>query len=380
MARIVLGSYMVRYPLGGNLSWALQYLVGMHRLGHDVYFLERGGEDSCFDPQRGVMTGDCTFGVRAVADLLSRFEMGDRWCFVDEADSYHGVSRARMQDVLATADIFIDMGTHGDFHDQLTGRTRRILIDGLPAFTQVKMEMRDASDPADEYDAYYTNGMNMGTASCSSPTAGKNWRHILHPVATDMFEVTAPPRGAPYTTVMNWNTSERPLVHEGVTYGHKNLEFEKFLPLPGLTDARCEVAISGKCVPKVELASAGWRLRSAHEVTMTFDDFVSYIQQSRGEFSVCSSGYVITNSGWFSDRSSVYLASGRPVIQQETGFSQHLPCGEGLFAVRDADEAAAAIDAIESDYARHARRAREIAVEHLEATKVMGKFLSELGV
>jgi hypothetical protein len=178
---------------------------------------------------------------------------------------------------------------------------------------------------------------------------------------------------------MNWQSYE-PVIYRGRVYGHKDIEFEKFMSLPSRTSARFEAAISGTGVPHERLAAAGWSTRDAHEVTISFDAFGDYVSASKAEFSVCKNGYVDTNGGWFSDRSAAYLASGRPVVQQETGFSGHLPCGEGLFAVRTIDEAAAAVDEINGDYARHMRRAREIALEYLDASVVLGGFIHELGI
>src|SRR5262245_56824427 len=140
MARIVLGSYMVRYPLGGNLSWALQCLVGLQRLGHDVYFVEKSGySHSCFDPVRDIMSDDCSYGVAVVGDLLARFGLGGRWCYVDASSRYHGLGRAEVEDILRATDLFIDMGTHGSWLDEAATAKLRVLVEGEPGFTQMKM-------------------------------------------------------------------------------------------------------------------------------------------------------------------------------------------------------------------------------------------------
>ncbi len=154
----------------------------------------------------------------------------------------------------------------------------------------------------------------------------------------------------------------------------------KFMALPGQTTASLEIAVSGKNVPNAQLMDAGWRIRDAHDVTLSFDSYAEYIRASKGEFSVSKNVFVATNSAWFSDRSAVYLASGRPVVLQDTGFSAHLPCGQGLFAVRTVEEAAAAINEINGNYERHSSWAHDIAVEYLDATKVLGRFLCELGL
>jgi hypothetical protein len=238
----------------------------------------------------------------------------------------------------------------------------------------------DAGETLASYDFYYTNGLSLATGRSSAPTAGLDWRPRFHPVVTDLYPVAPPPPAtAPFSTVMNWQSYGR-VEFRGTSYGHKDLEFEKFIALPRLTPAPLEVAVSGSATPSARLEAEGWRVCDAHRVTRTVASFGDYIRSSRGEFSVCKNGFVATRTGWFSDRSAAYLASGRPVVMQETGFSEHLPVGRGLFAVGTVEEAAAAIDAINERFDDHRRWAREIAEEHLSARTVLGHFLDELGV
>ncbi|MBA3341906.1 MAG: hypothetical protein H0T48_08720 [Gemmatimonadaceae bacterium] len=381
MARIILGSYMVRYPLGAVLSWALQYLTGFRKLGHDVYFVEKSGyPKSCYDPSRDVMSDDCSYGTATVEAVLSRIGMGGKWCFVDAAGRHHGLSRERVQAVFDSADLFVDMGTHGTWLDEAARTGMRVLVDGEPGFTQMKMENKLAAGRTlPSYDFYYTNGRNIGTERSAAPTGGRQWRPLFHPVDVETFPVVASPAGAPFTTIMNWQSYE-PVEYMGETYGHKDVEFVKFMTLPSLTDSRLEIAVAGSTVPRDALTGAGWKICDPHEVTRTFDSFADYVRGSCGEFSVCKSGFVRLNTGWFSDRGAVYLASGRPVVQQDTGFGAHLPCGHGLFAARDVGEAATAIDTIAGDYERHSRWAREVAAEYLDARRVLGGMLEDLGM
>jgi hypothetical protein len=381
MARIVLGSYMVRYPLGGNLSWALQWLMGFRQLGHDVYFVEKSGyPNSCYDPWKDIMSDDCSYGAKTVSALLERFGLQDRWCFVDAAGHYHGLSRKRVEMVLTSADVFVDMGTHGSWLAEAADAGLRVLVEAEPGYTQMKMEKRLASgEKLPEYDYYYTIGRNIGTEASTAPTAGRAWRSVFNPIVLDLFPPQPVAIDAPFTTVMNWQAHE-PIEFNGITYGQKDVEFVKFLNLPRLTALPLEVAVSGKSVPIKRLLEAGWRIRDAHEVTISFDSFWGYIRTSTGEFSVCKNVFVGTNSGWFSDRSAAYLASSRPVVLQDTGFSNHLPCGRGLFAVRTIDEATAAIEDITRQYEKHTKWAREIAMVYLDATKVLRRFLGELGL
>jgi hypothetical protein len=196
----------------------------------------------------------------------------------------------------------------------------------------------------------------------------------------DEFDPLPPDDRAAFTTVMNWRAHDA-LEYEGAVFGQKDAEFERFAMLPRLADrARFELAVAGKEVPRARLRQAGWTLRDAHEVTASYDSYRDFVRSSRGEFSVAKNVFVATGSGWFGDRSAAYLAAGRPVVLQDTGISERLPCGEGLFAVRDADEAAAAVESIEGDYPRHSGAAREIAREFLATDRVLPPLLEAVGV
>lgn len=372
---------MVRYPLGGMLSCVLQWLAGFKQLGHDVYFVEQADySNACYDPAKNVMGDDCAFGTAAVDALLAKYDLQARWCFVDVQGSYYGLSSARVSDILRSADLFVDMGTHGAWLAQAKRAGRRIFVDGEPGFRQMRMEHALAAGKAlPEYDDYYTTGLNVGTERSTAPTALRRWRAIPNVVAVSLFRPHPVERGAPFTTVMNWR-SHKPVEFRGTTYGQKDVEFEKFIDLPRATSVALEVAVAGASVPAARLRAAGWRLRDATEVSRSFESFQDYVARSRGEFSVCKHVFVATNSGWFSDRSGAYLASGRPVVMQDTGFSDCLPSGRGLLAVRTAEEAAAAIGEICGDYARHSAWARELAEEYLDAPKLLKKLLSDLGV
>jgi hypothetical protein len=373
---------MVRYPMGGILSWTLQWLVGFQRLGHEVFLVEKSiFPCECWDPARGVMTDDCRYGVTTVNELLSRFGLARRWCFVDVEQTYYGLSQLEIGKVFQSADLFVDIGAHGAWLAEAASSGRRVLVDGEPGYTQVRMvqSLPTAEAKPLGYDYYYSNGANIGTSHSSAPSAGQRWRGVFNPVNIDLFENGPPPPDGAFTTVMNWQ-AHLPIKYEGNVYGQKDVEFAKFMDLPRRTAVPLEVAVSGKKLPLNRLRESGWRVRDAHEVTKSFDVYRSYVQASRGEFSVCKNVFVATNSGWFSDRSAAYLASGRPVVLEETGFSRHLPCGRGLMAVRTATEAAVALEEIEGNYERHSGWAKEVAREHLDASVVLKRFLDEIGI
>ena len=381
MARIVISSCLFRYPMGGMMSWLLQYLIGLDRLGHEVWYVEQAARpNDCFDPTRDVMSDDCAYGMRTVGDLLARHGFGERWQFVDLAGRRHGLAQERVEALFASADLFLDMGGDHSWLEDAARSGLRVLIDCEPGFTQMRMASRlETGEPPPLYDFYYSTGQNIGTEKTTAPRAGKAWRPLVDPIVPDLFAVEAADPAAPFTTVMSWQ-SMRPRVYQGRSYGNKDLEFERFETLPGRTNVPLEVAVSGRDVPWERLARAGWRVRNANEISCSFESYAAYIRRSRGEFTVAKHCFVATNCGWFGDRAAVFLASGRPVVMQDTGWAEHVPCGEGLFAVRSVEEAAAALDEVERDYARHSRKARELAEDHFDATKVFRSFLAGLGI
>jgi hypothetical protein len=372
MARIVFASYMFRYPLGGMMSWSLQYLLGLKSLGHEVYFVEKAGyENGCFDPIQNVMTNDCNYGVKTVSRLLKHFGLHDNWCFVDNEGTYHGMSRQKLHEIFKTADVFIDSGSHGSWQEEAAEAKQQVLIDGEPGYTQIKWSKNLLQGiPVPKYHRYFTNGKNIGSADNEVPTLGIKWEHLYSPVDTDLFVPKAAQKHAPYSTVMNWQSHD-PIVYNGKEYGQKDIEFEKFIELPTQLNCAVEVAVTGKMIPIETLRKNKWILNDAQKVTLSFESFVNYINYCRGEFSVCKNVFVANNTGWFSDKSAAYLASGRPVVLQDTGFSRHLPVGEGLFAVNNIDEAKDAIERIEKDYDRHSKKARQIALDYLDTRKTM---------
>jgi hypothetical protein len=371
---------MVRYPLGAVTSWSLQYLSGFRRLGHEVTFVEKAGyEASCFDPHRKVMTDDCRSGVRAVSALLEEHGFGSDWCYIDSRGEHHGLDRRALERRFSSADVFIDMGML-EWVEESAGVPLRVWIDGEPGYTQIRLVEASAEGQAlPEFERYYTVGMNVGGPGCAAPTAGIAWGHIHDPVNTQLVSsASEPPGRRRFTGVMNWQ-SHGAVVHNGMEYGQKDAEFPRFSRLPAMVDAELELAVAGEDAPRDELQALGWHISDPHSATASYDRFLSYIDDSMGEFAICKQVFVALRTGCFSDRSALYLARGRPVVMLDTGFGNHLPTGEGLFAVNSADEAASAIESIRSDHRRHSAAARAIACEYLDTQVVLSRLLSELG-
>jgi hypothetical protein len=381
MATILLTSFVVRHPVGGVLSNNLQFLTGFRRLGHDVVLLEKAGyEDSCFDPERRVSSDDCGCGIRRIDELLELHGLRGSWCYVAADGTYHGMTRAEVESVIARADLFVDRGLHRTWDEETTDVPLRVLLDPDPGFRQVKLaDALARGRPVPDYDAYYTYGQNIGTPRSPTPTAGVRWRHLFHPVDTLLYEPAPVPQGAPCTTVTNWRPLEQ-VEHDGRIYGMKDAQLPRFEQLPRRVGVEMEMAVEGAGVPVQHLEGLGWRVVPALDVTTSYEAYHRYLRASLAEFSVVKDVYCGLEVGWFSDRSAAYLAHGRPVVVQANGIGGHLPTGEGLFEVDGVDEAAEAIDRIGREPDRHGRAARRIAEDYLDARLVLGRFLEELGV
>ena len=361
--------------MGGMNQWLLTWLVGFHRLGHEVYLVETSEwENACFDFSKGIMTDDCSYGISVVHPLLERYGLGENWCFIDWSGIHHGLSRARLDELFRTADAFIDF-EWGAFFDRAAHIPVKIFLDGEPGWFQVKLAKKlDAGESLRPYDHFFTAGMCLGTESCSSPTAGIPWKHTRTPVLMDDPVPDPSSHCGRFTTIMGWQ-SNKPVEYQGISFGQKDIEFEKFMALPHRVGCAMEVAVSGRAVPKERLVQNGWLVRPANEVTQSVDSYRQYIIQSMGEFTVAKNAFVETQSGWIGDREGVYLSYGKPVVVQETGFSKHFPCGRGLFSVRNLEEAAEAIAEVQADYRLHSQAAREIAGQYLSIEKVVSDFL-----
>jgi hypothetical protein len=367
---------MMRYPLGGNLSCFLQYLVGFKQLGHDVHFVEKAHyTNACYDPWNKTVGDDASTGMAIVSELLARFGLGDKWCFVDLAGTYYGYSKERVEEVFRTADLFVDYGAHGSWLEEAQHSRRKILIEGEPGYTQMQMLNSAKAPSVQEYDSYYSIGRNIGTSRSSAPSAGIAWLPTFHPVVLDLFKTDLTGVGGPWTTVMNWQ-SHAPLAFDGRTFGQKDIEFPKFLSLPRLVNQQLEIAVSGSA-PREELQAAGWGIREAQAVTRTFDSFRDYLWSSAGEFSVAKNVFVETQCGWFSDRSAAYLASGRPIVVQDTGIKGHLPTGRGVMSVRNLEEAAEAMNQMGENYAVQSAAALEIARQYLDHRIVLNDLIGQ---
>ncbi len=376
----IVAGYLVGNPVGGHVLSILHWLAGLRQLGYDVVFVEHHGwPDACWNPRTKTLSDDPSYGLAELTGHAERFGLKG-WCFVDQQGTYHGLSKADLDAACRESAALIGLWTV-TWLDEFHACRRRIFIDPDPGFTQFAMspDVRASlafASPVDFHE-HYSYGTRIGRPDCPIPTHGIEWRPLRPPVALDLLPVRFTPDAPCFTTVMAWSP-RKPVVYDGVEYGLKDVEFWRIADLPSRVPGCLEIALGGPA-PYDRILEAGWRLVSAADVTATPWTYRDYIAQSRGEFSVAVNLEVKTRSGWFSDRTAAYLASGKPVVVQDTGFSEDLPCGEGLFAFHTIDDAAAAIEEIGRDYRRHCLAARRIAEEHLDATKVVARVLGGRG-
>lgn len=378
--RIVLLGYIVRGPLGG-LAWHhLQYAIGFARLGHEVYFVEDSDDyPSCYDPDRNVTDTDPTYGLAFASEVFGRVGLADRWAYYDaHTDRWHGPCGDRMIDLCKRADLLLNLSGINPLRPWLEAIPARALVDTDPTFTQI----RHLTDPvghaqAEAHTAFLTFGENIGSPRSSVPDDGFPWQPTRQPVVLDAWPQTPGPPQGKFTTVMNWEIRYSVCEYAGRRYGMKADTFGPYLDLPERAGPIFELAIGSPSAPRALLAGKGWTLCDPRATTRTPWSYQRYIQASKGEFTVAKQGYVVTRSGWFSERSASYLASGRPVLTQQTGFSDRIPTGAGLLAFNTPEEALAGIEEINRRYAFHCRAARELAEACFDANKILPALIEQ---
>ena len=383
---IVLLGMMTTMPVGGVIWQTLHYLVGLKRLGFDVYYVEdHGVPPSMFTDALDV--DGTPKAATFIARTLERFELGDRWSYhAWHGDGrYYGVGQTEIGRAFKSAAAVINL--HGGTlprAEHVSGGAL-IYLETDPVAPQVELHhnLEATKEFLAHHTAHFTFGENLGSPDCKVPTPPKCYQFhpTRQPVVLDFWEQDAAP-GPLFTTIANWRQPQRQMLFEGEVYHwSKHHEFLKFVDLPERTEQGFELALSSYEASDRELLEArGWKVRPAMEFSGDANAYRSYIMGSRGEWTVAKDQNVRLRSGWFSDRAATYLAAGRPVITQETGFSQILPTGAGLFAFSSMEEILGAIERVNADYAGQSKAATEIAREYFSAEKVLGKLLDQAGV
>lgn len=385
MKAIVTGM-IASYPVGGVVWDYGQYALGLERLGFEVYYLEDTGWQT-YDPRRGCYSDDCSYGVEFLEQSLRWLSpsLGGRWRFRGMDGRAYGLPDDVFADLAAEAELFLNISGGTLLRDDYLSCRRKVLIESDPGWNHFRNFPRWDANPRWQgshgyraHDYFFTYAESLGTPGCNLPDLGLRWFPTRPPVVMDCW--AAEPPGTTWTTVMTWKNFQETIQWNGATYGTKEMEFPKVREVPRHIGARLEVAVGGNQAPREEWRRLGWSVVQSEEISRTAEAYRHYVQQSRGEFGVAKNVYVATGSGWFSCRSVCYLAAGRPVVVQDTGYSRHLPTGEGLFAFASVGEAVRALNTVEADYTRHSRAARELAREHFSSEKVLGELLNRVGL
>jgi hypothetical protein len=381
--KIIVFGILFWYPLAGVTYQFLHYLLALRRLGYDPYYIEDSGR-WIYDPQINEFSPDASGNLGAVVPLLEAHGFGGRWAFRGNYPDgkCYGMSEQQILELYREADAFLNVTGAQEIREEHLACKRRIYVESDPFASQVKVAQGDEGmiKMLAAHDTLFSFGENLAAADCDVPIEKFNWLPTRQPVAVDLWN-EGRVGGSAYTSITTWHNKGKNLEWRGETwYWTKDREFEKFLELPRQRPCSFELATGVGAEVQQLLRSHGWGQVDSVEISRDTDRYRGYIQQSRAEFTVARDQYVRPNTGWFSDRSACYLAAGRPVITQETGFSKFIPTGKGLFGFRNMDDILKAVDSIESDYAANCRAAAELAAEYFGGEKVVGSLLQRAGL
>jgi hypothetical protein len=369
--KILLSGMVAGDPFQGGATWAvLQYVAGLESLGHEVVLVEPVSREY-LDPAGAVSTY-----FRSLPMLAGRAALLERG-----GEETVGLPLAHLERFAVDADLLINIS--GMLRDErlLEPIPIRAFLDLDPGFNQV-WHATGEDVGLDLHTHWVTVGQAIGRDGCPIPTCGRSWIGTPPPVALDNWPaVGGPPERDAFTTVGHWR-SYGSIEHSGVHYGQRAHSLRELIELPRMSDSSFQLALGIHPDEERDLAALRtneWELLDPIAVAGSPESYAEFVRGSKAELSIAKSGYVASHSGWFSDRSACYLASGRPVVAQDTGFGDFLPTGEGLLAFATATEAAEAVGEVEGNLKLHSRAARELAVEYLDAPKVVSRLLGELG-
>ena len=383
---IIVYHLAVRLPFAGVIWQLLHHLIGFRRLGLDVYYIEDSGGGWVYDPVAETFISDPTRNLALVTSALARHGFEDRWAFRDpESGEYIGIPKAACTQLLRDADAVINLcGALNPGEEHANARCL-VYLGTDPGRFQVELQQGnpEAVRYAAAHKLLFTYAYNLGSADCLLPTGGFAWKVTRPPVLLDYWaDFVGVPDSGVFTTIGTWQNKGQDVEIKGERYSwSKHLNFMKMLEVPNKSGQKIELATDLTRGPDYErMNSAGFRIRSAIPTSLDLEQYRHYIGSSRGEFTVAKDVVARTGSGWFSDRSACYLAAGRPVVTQRTGFERTLPTGAGLFCFGNDQEAVDAIRSINSDYARHSRASCEIAHEYFDGRDLLKEIAEAAGL
>lgn len=384
--KIVILGMMGRCPFGGQTWLYLGWLQAFAKLGHEVWYVE---DDPSwpYDPDVNSPTDDGRYAVRHIAACMERIGLKDRWAFrmPDLADHCWGLTPAKLDALYRECDVLLNVVGSTDLRDEHMAAPLRVYVQTDPVTAELRLAEGDAHtrEAFEAHHVIFTYGENYGAPDCGVPLNGLRYLKTRQPVDTDLWPSHYDAAAPYFTTIGNFRQNHSDVVYKGETYyWSKHHEWFKFIALPRLTAQRFELALNVDLPEdRAQLEGHGWRLTSPFAMSLDiFGAYPDYIRRSRGEFTVAKDQNVRLRSGWFSERDVCYLSCGKPVVTQETGFSRVLPTGKGLFGFTTIEEARAAVEAINGDYAGHCEAARQIALDCFEARVVGRRILTDLGL
>jgi hypothetical protein len=370
--RLVLAGIIGRYPVGGVTWCALHYLAALRQQGYELLYLEDTGECP-FDPIANAISTDPSYATRYLERHLALIGLEQSWTYVDHEGRYHGRSRDDVVAFCRDAGAMINLSGGCWIARPEYDRLRKVFIDTDPGFTQrAIVETKDAwyREFFAAQDALFTFALNIGRPDCTIPATPFRWHPTVQPVVLGFWPMVSAPTDGAYTTIMSWRID-----NFGVT--GKGADILRLIGVPAQSGRRVRLAIAGQAPADAlaQLNRHGWETTDAVTASIDADAYRRFIQASRAELGFAKSMYVETRSGWFSDRTQCYLASGRPAIVRDTGVGTAIPTGEGLFTFSDEADVVRAMAAVEGEYDRHARAARAVAEEYFAAEKVVRRLL-----
>jgi len=382
--KIVILGMMGRCPFGGQTWLYLNWLRGFERLGHEVWYVE---DDSVwpYDPRQNTVTDDCSYAVQHIETCMERIGIPNQWALrlADRKGTCFGISDSQLDELYRSCDALLNVVGATDLREEQLRARLKVYVETDPVSAELQLANGDEHTRQEfaKYDHIFTYGENYGATDCGVPLNGIKYGKTRQPVDLDLWPKNYDPEARFFTTIGNFRQNGNDIVYGGeLYYWSKHYEWEKFLGLPLSTPQPFELAMNCEGEDRQRLQAGGWNLVSPLIMSLdVFGAYPDYFRQSRGEFTVAKDQNVRLRSGWFSERDACYLASGKPVVAQDTGFGNILPSGEGLFAFNTMEQALAAIEAINGDYRQHCKTARAIAEEYFAAPKVAAKLLRDLG-
>lgn len=383
----IVSGALANKPFNGGEAWVrLSWALGMRRLGFETYFVERLAAASCVDQEGREADFEASANRAFFEKVIDDFGLSGRaGLLCDEGERSIGFGRAEIEQLAGDAELLVNISGHLTIAPILRAARTSLYVDVDPGFTQLWHADPGVPFAVSGHDHYATVGLNLGKSVCRIPDCGLEWIATLPPVLSEEWPATPPPAGPPrFTTVASWRAPFGASALDGDSVRLKHHAFRRLIELPErVGDAVFELALDihdGDRADRRALEDHGWHLVEPREVAATPQAFRTYVVGSTAELSAAQGVYTETVSGWFSDRTAAYLASGRPTVVEDTGIAESVEAGEGLLGFASLEQAIEGVEAVRRDYSRRATAANAFASRHLDSDVVLGRLLTRLGV